>query len=148
AKEQNLSILSYLANELNSPVITIAAPIIAFVAITKSFLGHYIGAYEVMRDMIIKSGKKRGKDIGEKTVKTMILTFVVLTCWYVAYTNPSILGIIDALSGPLVASILCILPMYAIHKVSVLAKYKGKSSNVFVIIIGILTVLASIKSLF
>ncbi|TKI13687.1 aromatic amino acid transport family protein, partial [Bacillus cereus] len=41
AKEQNLSILSYLANELNSPVITIAAPIIAFVAITKSFLGHY-----------------------------------------------------------------------------------------------------------
>ncbi|WP_417896723.1 aromatic amino acid transport family protein, partial [Bacillus toyonensis] len=51
AKEQNLSILSYLANELNSPVITIAAPIIAFTAITKSFLGHYIGAYEVMRDM-------------------------------------------------------------------------------------------------
>ncbi|PGM52474.1 septum formation initiator, partial [Bacillus cereus] len=144
----NLSILSYLANELNSPVITIAAPIIAFVAITKSFLGHYIGAYEVMRDMIIKSGKKRGKDIGEKTVKTMILTFVVLTCWYVAYANPSILGIIDALSGPLVAAILCILPMYAIRKVPVLAKYRGKMSNVFVIVIGILTVLASIKSLF
>ncbi|TKI79137.1 septum formation initiator, partial [Bacillus wiedmannii] len=61
AKEQNLSILSYLANELNSPVITIAAPIIAFVAITKSFLGHYIGAFEVMRDMIIKFGKSRGK---------------------------------------------------------------------------------------
>ena len=61
AKEQNLSILSYLANELNSPVITIAAPIIAFVAITKSFLGHYIGAYEVMRDMIIKSSKNVGK---------------------------------------------------------------------------------------
>jgi serine transporter len=148
AKEQNLSILSYLANELNSPVITIAAPIIAFVAITKSFLGHYIGAYEVMRDMIIKSGKTRGKDIGEKTVKTMILTFVVLTCWYVAYANPSILGIIDALSGPLVAAILCLLPMYAIRKVPVLAKYRGKMSNVFVIIIGILTVLASIKSLF
>ncbi|HDX9589327.1 TPA: septum formation initiator [Bacillus pseudomycoides] len=148
AKKENLSILSYLANELNSPVITIAAPIIAFMAITKSFLGHYIGAYEVMRDMIIKSSKKRGKNIGEKTVKTTILTFVVLTCWYVAYANPSILGIIDALSGPLVAAILCLLPMYAIHKVPVLAKYKGKASNVFVIIIGILTVLASIKSLF
>lgn len=73
AKEQNLSILSYLANELNSPVITIAAPIIAFVAITKSFLGHYIGAFEVMRDMIIKFGKSRGKDIEEKTIKTIIL---------------------------------------------------------------------------
>ena len=69
AKEQNLSILSYLANELNSPVITIAAPIIAFVAITKSFLGHYIGAFEVMRDMIIKFGKSRGKDIEEKQLR-------------------------------------------------------------------------------
>ncbi|MDR4302054.1 septum formation initiator [Bacillus mycoides] len=148
AKEQNLSILSYLANELNSPVITIAAPIIAFVAITKSFLGHYIGAYEVMRDVIIKFGKTRGKAIEEKTVKTMILSFVVLTCWYVAYANPSILGIIDSLSGPLVAAILCLLPMYAIRKVPVLAKYRGKMSNVFVIIVGVLTVLASIKSLF
>ena len=78
----------------------------------------------------------------------MVLTFVVLTCWYVAYANPSILGIIDALSGPLVAAILCLLPMYAIRKVPVLAKYRGKMSNVFVVIIGILTVLASIKSLF
>lgn len=148
AKEQNLSILSYLANELNSPLITIVAPLIAFMAITKSFLGHYIGAYEVMRDMIIKFSKTRGKNIEEKTVKTMILAFVVLTCWYVAYANPSILGIIDALSGPLVAAILCLLPMYAIRKVPVLAKYRGKMSNVFVIVIGVLTVLASIMSLF
>ncbi|MGW9530169.1 aromatic amino acid transport family protein [Paenibacillus terrae] len=148
AKEQNLSILSYIANELNSPLITIVAPIIAFMAITKSFLGHYIGAYEVMRDVIIKFSKTRGKVIEEKTVKTMILAFVVLTCWYVAYANPSILGIIDALSGPLVAAILCLLPMYAIRKVPVLAKYRGKKSNVFVIIIGVLTVLASIMSLF
>jgi serine transporter len=147
AKEQNLSILSYLANKLNSPLIAIAAPIIAFVAITKSFLGHYVGAYEVMRDMIIKSSKARGKDVKEKTVKTIILVFVVLTCWYVAYANPSIIGLIDTLSGPLVAAILCLLPMYAIYKVPVLAKYRGKISNIFVIIIGVLTVLASIKSL-
>ncbi|ASR45284.1 septum formation initiator [Paenibacillus kribbensis] len=148
AKQQNLSILSYLANRLNSPLITIAAPIIAFMAITKSFLGHYIGAYEVMRDVIIKFNKTRGKNVEEKTVKTMILAFVVLSCWYVAYANPSILGIIDSLSGPLVAAILCLLPMYAIRKVPVLAKYRGKISNVFVIVIGLLTVLASIMSLF
>jgi len=148
AKEQNLSILSYLANELNSPLIAIAAPIIAFVAVTKSFLGHYIGVYEVMRDMVIKAGKARGKDIKEKTVKRSILVFVVLTCWYAAYANPSILGIIDTLSGPLVAAILCVLPMYAIRKVPLLAKYRGKLSNVFVIIVGVLTVLASLKALF
>ncbi|ALC89251.1 septum formation initiator [Bacillus sp. FJAT-18017] len=148
AKEQNLSILSYLANELGSPLITIAAPIIAFVAITKSFLGHYVGAFEVMRDMVIASGKSRGVTIKEKTIKTGILVFVVLTCWFAAYKNPSILGLIDSLSGPLVAAILCVLPMYAISKVPVLAKYKGKMSNVFVIIVGVLTILASIKSFF
>ena len=148
AKEQNLSILSYLANELGSPIIAIAAPIIAFVAITKSFLGHYVGAYEVMRDMIIASGKTRGKNIKEKTIKSSILVFVVLTCWFVAYTNPSILGLIDTLSGPLVAAILCVLPMYAISKVPVLAKYRGKLSNVFVIVVGLLTILASIKAFF
>ncbi|WP_148629802.1 amino acid permease [Bacillus sp. E214] len=148
AKQQNLSILSYLANELGSPIIAIAAPIIAFVAITKSFLGHYVGAYEVMRDMIVASGKARGKSIKEKTIKTAILVFVVLTCWFVAYTNPSILGLIDTLSGPLVAAILCVLPMYAIRKVPVLAKYRGKLSNVFVIVVGVLTILASIKVFF
>ena len=125
AKEQNLSILSYLANELNSPVITIATPIIAFVAITKSFLGHYIGAYEVMRDMIIKSSKNVGR-YRRKTVKTMILTFVVLTCWYVAYTNPSILGIIDALSDTLVLLLSYVYyPCMQSIKYQYLLKYKG-----------------------
>lgn len=148
AKEQNLSILSYLSNRLNLPVIAWAAPIIALVAITKSFLGHYVGVFEVMRDIIIESSRARGKNLKEKTVKTMILAFVVLTCWYAAYANPSILGIIDNICGPLIAAILCLLPMYAIRKVPVLAKYKGKISNVFVIVVGILTVLAGVKSLF
>jgi serine transporter len=148
AKEQNLSILSYLSNHLNLPVIAWAAPIIAFVAITKSFLGHYVGVFEVMRDIIIESSRARGKNIKEKTIKTIILIFVVLTCWYTAYANPSILGLIDTISGPLVAAILCILPMYAIRKVPVLAKYRGKLSNAFVIVVGVMTVLASLKSLF
>ncbi|STQ09577.1 serine transporter [Enterobacter cloacae] len=43
AKEQNISILSYLANHFNAPIIAWMAPIIAIIAITKSFLGHYLG---------------------------------------------------------------------------------------------------------
>lgn len=38
AKAQNLSILSYLANQYDTPIIAWLSPIIAFVAITKSFL--------------------------------------------------------------------------------------------------------------
>ncbi len=54
AKAQNLSILSYLANQYDTPIIARLSPIIAFVAITKSFLGHYIGAYESLRDLILR----------------------------------------------------------------------------------------------
>ncbi len=49
AKAQNLSILSYLANHFSNPTIAFAAPLIAFVAIAKSFLGHYIGASEGLK---------------------------------------------------------------------------------------------------
>lgn len=55
AKAQNISILSYLANHFQTPVIAYAAPLIALVAITKSFLGHYIGASEGFQGLIVKS---------------------------------------------------------------------------------------------
>lgn len=41
SKEQNISILSYPANHFNAPIIARMAPIIAIIAITKSFLGHH-----------------------------------------------------------------------------------------------------------
>ncbi len=63
AKAQNLSILSYLANQYDTPIIAWLSPIIAFVAITKSFLGHYIGAYESLRDLILEAAAARGKNL-------------------------------------------------------------------------------------
>lgn len=142
AKAQNLSILSYLANHFDTPVIAWLSPIIAFVAITKSFLGHYIGAYESLRDMIIEAAASRDKKPGIKTVNAAIFVFMILTCWFAAYKNPSILGIIESISGPTGAAILLLLPMYAIHKLPVLAPYRGKISNVFVTVIGLITVSA------
>jgi serine transporter len=38
--------------------------------------------------------------------------------------------------------------MYAIHKVPALAKYRGKASNIFVAVVGVLTVLALFKAFF
>lgn len=132
AKAQNLSILSYLANQYDTPIIAWLSPIIAFVAITKSFLGHYIGAYESLRDLILEAAAARGKKPGIRLVDAVILVFMVLTCWFAAYKNPSILGIIECISGPTGAAILLLLPMYAIHKLPVLAPWRGKASNVFV----------------
>lgn len=149
AKEQNLPILSYLANKFSMPLFAYAAPIIAIIAVTKSFLGHYVGAYEGLEDIIIQAAKSRGKDINSKTVKNIIIGFMIVTCWIVAYVNPSILDLIDMINAPLIALILFLLPMYAIYKVPALAKYrKNYASNAFVIFIGILVVLSSIKAFF
>lgn len=45
------------------------------------------------------------------------------------------------MGAPIIASLLCLLPMYAISKVPALAKYKGRADNVFVSAIGLLTIL-------
>ncbi|MDI8751908.1 hypothetical protein MJH54_28690, partial [Salmonella enterica subsp. enterica serovar Montevideo] len=42
---------------------------------------------------------------------------------------------------PIIASLLCLLPMYAIRKAPSLAKYRGRLDNVFVTLIGLLTIL-------
>ncbi|PKE42577.1 septum formation initiator, partial [Klebsiella pneumoniae] len=115
---------------------------------TKSFLGHYIGAYESLRDLILEAAAARGKKPGIRLVDAVILVFMVLTCWFAAYKNPSILGIIECISGPTGAAILLLLPMYAIHKLPVLAPWRGKASNVFVTLIGLITVSAIFYGMF
>lgn len=71
--------------------------------------------------------------------------FVV--AWIVAALNPSILGMIESLGGPILAIILFLMPMYAIHKLPILAKYRGKTSNVFIVIMGLIAISAAICSL-
>jgi amino acid permease len=50
--------------------------------------------------------------------------------WVVAYANPNILDLIEAMGAPIIASLLCLLPMYAIRKAPSLAKYRGRLDNV------------------
>ncbi|QXI30801.1 serine/threonine transporter [Pseudomonas vanderleydeniana] len=143
AKAQNLSILSYLANHFSNPTIAFAAPLIAFVAISKSFLGHYIGASEGLKGLIIKSGRKPGA----KALDRMTAAFMLVVCWLVATLNPSILGMIETLGGPIIAALLFLMPMYAIRRVPSMRQYSGKLSNVFVTLVGLVSISALIYSL-
>ncbi|QAX81950.1 aromatic amino acid transport family protein [Candidatus Pseudomonas adelgestsugas] len=142
AKAQNLSILSYLANQFDNPAIAFAAPLIAFMAIAKSFLGHYIGASEGLKGLIIKTGSSQAA----KSLDRIIAAFILITCWFVATLNPSILGMIETLCGPIIASILFLMPMYAIRKVPAMAKYRGQVSNVFVTVVGLMAITSLIYS--
>ena len=148
AKAQNISILSYLANHFNAPVIEWMAPIIAIVAITKSFLGHYLGAREGFNGMVVKSLRGKGKSIEISKLNKFTALFMLVTCWLIATLNPSILGMIETLGGPVIAVILFLMPMYAINKVPAMRKYSGHISNAFVVVMGLVAISAIFYSLY
>ncbi len=147
AKSQNISILSYLANHFNTPVIAYIAPVIAFIAISKSFLGHYLGAKEGLNGILVKSFKASGKTENKKLIQRIIELFMISTCWLVATLNPNILKMIETLGGPIIAVLLFIMPMYAIARVPAMKKYQHQISNVFITIMGIISISAIIYGL-
>lgn len=150
AKVQNISILSYLANHFHTPFLTWVAPIVAFIAMCKSFLGHYLGAKEGLYGVAIKTFKFANIHVQEtsKILHISTITFIFITAWLVSIYNPNVLTLIESISGPLFALLLFLMPMYAIHTVPALAKYKGKKSNIFVTIIGSIAVSAAVYQFF
>ncbi|WP_048410876.1 HAAAP family serine/threonine permease [Chromobacterium sp. LK1] len=148
AKAQNISILSYLANHFRNPVIEWVAPLIAIVAISKSFLGHYLGAKEGFNGLVIKQLRQNGKSIETAKLDRFTAVFMIITTWAVATFNPSILGMIETLGGPVIAMLLFLMPMYAIAKVPAMKKYSGAASNIFVVLIGLIAISAIFYDLF
>lgn len=67
------------------------------IAITKSFLGHYLGAREGFNGMVIKSLRGKGKSIEINKLNKITALFMLVTTWIVATLNPSILGMIETL---------------------------------------------------
>lgn len=147
AKQQNISILSYLANEFDNPLISWFGPLIAFFAIASSFFGHYLGAREGLHGLVVKMTRNNATPVNQKTLSKKIALFFLLTLWIVATINPSILGMIESLGGPIIAMILFIMPMYAIRKVPAMRQYAGKLSNIFVVIMGCIAISAIVYSI-
>ncbi|EJE8735482.1 septum formation protein [Vibrio vulnificus] len=138
AREQNISVLSYLANVHESPLISYLGPLVAFAAITSSYFGHFLGAHEGLVGLI----KSRSNSPISKIEKASLL-FIVITTWIVAIVNPSILGMIETMGAPMIAAILFLMPVFAMQKVPAMAKYKTSAAvQIFTVICG----LASITS--
>ena len=55
---------------------------------------------------------------------------------------------IESIGGPVLAMILFLMPMYAIHTVPSLTKYRGKLSNIFIVIMGCIAISAAVYNLF
>lgn len=137
ARASNLPVLSYLANEFDAPFINWLGPIVAIAAIVSSYFGHWLGGHEGAAGIIRKNFDPEKKRISDKALNMAINVFIVVTVWIAAVLNPSVLSLIESLVGPVMALVLFIVPMWAIHKVPALAPYRGKLSNIFVVISGI-----------
>lgn len=147
ARESNLPVLSYLANVHGSPLIGYLGPAVAIVAIMSSFFGHYLGAAEGAAGIVRSVTDSRGTRLDERRLRTGIAAFIFLTTWAAAIANPSILALIETLAGPVIASVLYLMPMIAIRRVPALAPYRGRLSNVFVTIAGVVAVAGILLSI-
>tara|TARA_B100001094_G_scaffold333007_1_gene407859 strand:+ start:4412 stop:5746 length:1335 start_codon:yes stop_codon:yes gene_type:complete len=147
AKSQNVSVLTYLANSHDSYFISLFGPMIAIIAIMSSFFGHYLGANEGIKGFILRGYQAKNKQVCEKSLNLKISLFMILSIWAVALLNPSILGMIESLGGPIIAALLYLMPMYATYKVPALKKYRGYVSNIFVIVMGLLATTAILYKL-
>ncbi|EPT9251573.1 aromatic amino acid transport family protein [Photobacterium damselae] len=142
AKAQNVSVLSFLANVHDNHFIVLLGPFIAFIAITSSFLGHFMGARESFNGLVQKQ-----TSWPEKKVDRLGVVLMFFSIWFAAVMNPSILGMMEVISGPIIAMILFIMPMIAVYKVDALKHYRGKFSTIFILLMGALAVSAILFSM-
>jgi serine transporter len=143
AKHQNVSVLSYLANIHGSPLISLFGPLIALIAIVSSFFGHYLGTLEGLKGFVKRLRKDKKAAICERSLNTKITVFMIASIWGITMLNPSVLGMIETLGGPIIAGLLYLMPMYAVYKVPALKKFRQSKSNLFVIMMGLLAMTAT-----
>lgn len=144
AKVQNISILSYLANKFDNPIISYFGPLVAFLAIGSSFFGHYLGAREGLEGLV---NQMRKEPIEPSKFRNITAITFLIILWIVATINPSILGFIESLGGPIIAMILFIMPVYAVYTVPALARFKGESGHLFVLVMGCIAISAIVYGL-
>ncbi|KLV04752.1 septum formation protein [Photobacterium aquae] len=133
AQAENISVLSYLANVHESPMISLLGPLVAFAAITSSYFGHFLGAHEGLVGLM-----KSRSEMPVSKIEKISLVFIVITTWIVAVINPSILGMIETMGAPMIAAILFLMPIFAMQKVPAMAKYKTSTpAQIFTALCGI-----------
>lgn len=145
AKVQNVNILTYIANKFPQvQILAYVGPIVALIAISKSFLGHYLGSCEGLNGILYKasSGKIQGK-----LANTITAIFTFLIAWYVAYKNPSVIGIIESIGGPVLAILLFLMPVYCIYRFDNLKRFRSKGLDIFIVIMGFVAISAAVHGL-
>ncbi len=146
ARIDNISVLSALANKFSNPLIAYVGPLIAILAMSKSFLGTSMGVSEGTVSMVNGACQGLGLSLCEATIARVSSVILFVVTGVITYLNPNVLEIIEKVSGPLIAVILFLLPACSIYRLPALQRYRG-ASTLFVLVIGLLAISALIYDL-
>lgn len=138
ANEANLPVLSYLANETDTPFMAWMSPIIAICAIITSYFGHLLGTEEGTGYLIRVAAPGLASRISTDALRWIVNIFVFVTAVLVAVANPSILDMISVVGGIFVSFLVYIMPVLLFHKATAFKHYARQPDTIFVLVMGLL----------
>ena len=140
AKEEGVTILSALSMMPSSPAwLGISGIIVAIIAMSKSFLGTYFGVIEGATEIVKSSLNQVGVKKSRAFNRAISIMGVSLITFAVCCINPNAISMIYAISGPLIAMILFIMPTLSTYLIPALKPYRSIGS-LLTLIVGVLCV--------
>ena len=140
AKEEGVTILSALSMMPSSPAwLGISGIIVAIIAMSKSFLGTYFGviegASEIVKTSLAQAGIRKSRAFNRAMSILLVSTLTFVVC----FINPNAISMIYAVSGPLIAMILFIMPTLSTYLIPALKPYRSVGSFI-TLVVGLLCV--------
>ncbi|MCC3241429.1 amino acid permease [Enterobacter cloacae complex sp. 2021EL-01169] len=140
AKEEGVTILSALSMMPSSPAwLGISGIVVAIIAMSKSFLGTYFGVIEGAAEIVKSSLNQVGVKKSRAFNRAISIMGVSLITFAVCCINPNAISMIYAISGPLIAMILFIMPTLSTYLIPSLKPYRS-IGNLLTLIVGVLCV--------
>lgn len=141
ARNEGVTILSALSMMPNAPAwLSISGIIVAVVAMSKSFLGTYFGviegATEMVRTTLQQVGVKKKSRAFNRALSIMLVSGIT---FIICCINPNAISMIYAISGPLIAMILFIMPTLSTYLIPALNPYRSVG-NFITLVVGLLCV--------
>ena len=140
ARDQGVTILSALSMVPGAPGwLAVTGIIVAVVAMSKSFLGTYFGVIEGASEIVKSSLGLMGVRKSRAFNRAMSIMLVSAFTFAVCFINPNAISMIYAISGPLIAMILFIMPTLSTWLIPALKPYRSVG-NAITLVVGLLCV--------
>ncbi|UBI09307.1 amino acid permease [Corynebacterium coyleae] len=148
AREANIPVLSYLANETHAPFLAVLSPIVALCAIASSYFGHVMGAEEGTTYLVRAVAPEFANRVSPKAMRWGIYVFVFVTTVAAAVVNPSILDLISVVGGVFITFLVYIVPMLLFRNAKAFHRFANKPETIFVFTLGVIIMGVAIWQMF